>query len=192
MKPNSTNKFRVALINESVNNNDNKGKRHNILPVLTMLIILIAASSVTGFAAESDFSQPIDVSADRSEYNEKTGKQSLSGNVEIRQGSILINADSIEVILKDNKLSVIEGRGSPIKFQQQNELGELITGSCERISYDALNGILTLTGNAHLKQPKQELRSESIKFNSISQSVVAEGGQSGRVTITIQPPDRGQ
>ena len=187
MKPNSQNNCSTAFF--KVNDNS----RYLTLVVLLLaLLVNLTGKTSTAIAAESDFSQPIDVSADRSEYNEKTGKQSLSGNVEIRQGSILINADSIEVILKDNKLSVIEGRGSPITFQQQNELGELITGSCDRISYDALNGILTLQGNAHLKQPKQELRSESIKFNSISQSVVAEGGESGRVTITIQPPDRGQ
>ena len=142
-------------------------------------------------AAESDFSQPIDVSADRSEYNEKTGKQRLSGNVEIRQGSILIRADVIDVFLKDNRLDAIEGSGSPIRFQQQNEQGELVTGSCERINYDAVNGILTLQGNARLQQPRQQLASDSIVFNAINQSVVAEGGNSGRVSITIQPPDRG-
>jgi len=107
-------------------------------------ITLLVSGSPAILAADSDFSQPIDVSADRSEYNERTNKQVLSGNVEIRQGTILITADEIDVILKDNKLNLIEGKGSPIKFQQQNEEGELITGSCERIRYDAVNGILTL------------------------------------------------
>ena len=93
-------------------------------------------------------------------------------------------------ILKDDKLSMITGQGSPITFQQENELGELVTGSCDAISYDAVNGVLTMTGNAQLKQPKQELKSDSIVFNSINQSVIAQGGESGRVSITIQPPDR--
>lgn len=160
--------------------------------ILTMLCGLVTGqvASTRATAAESDFSQPIDVSADRSEYNQKTGKQVLSGNVEIRQGSMLIKADSIDVVLADNKLSKIEGQGSPIAFQQLNEEGELVTGSCDSISYDAVNGILTMTGNAQLKQPKQQLKSDSIVFNSINQSVIAQGGESGRVSITIQPPDR--
>lgn len=159
--------------------------------LLATSIALLVCGSPSVLAADSDFSKPIDVSADRSEYNERTNKQVLSGNVEIRQGTILITADEIDVILKDNKLNLIEGKGSPIKFQQQNDLGELITGSCERIRYDAVNGILTLEGNARLQQPKQRLSSDKIVFNSISQTVVAEGGSSGRVSITIQPPDRG-
>lgn len=159
--------------------------------IMATSFVLLSGVSLQSHAAESDFSQPIDVSADRSEYDERSNKQTLSGNVEIRQGTILITADEIDVILKDNKLNLIEGKGSPIKFQQQNEQGELITGSCERIRYDAVNGILILEGNALLQQPKQRLSSDKIVFNSISQTVVAEGGSSGRVSITIQPPDRG-
>jgi len=176
---------------KSTNSQASKARTGTVTTKLIALLLLCFAS-FSVFAAESDFSQPIDVSADRSEYNEKTGKQVLSGNVEIRQGSILINAESIDVILKDNKLSMIEGTGSPIRFQQQNDEGEMVNGSCQRISYDAVNGVLTLSGNAELTQPKQQLKSDRIVFNSITQTVVAEGGQSGRVSITIQPPDRGK
>ena len=102
MKPNSQNNCSTAFFKVD----DNSRYLTLVLLLLALLVNLTGKTSIA-IAAESDFSQPIDVSADRSEYNEKTGKQSLSGNVEIRQGSILINADSIEVILKDNKLSVI-------------------------------------------------------------------------------------
>jgi len=140
-------------------------------------------------AKTTDFEQPIDVKADRSEYNEKAGVQSLTGNVEITQGTILIRADDIQVQLKDNKLSTIEGEGSPIYFQQENDQGELIVGECQHILYDAKNGRLILSGSATLSEPKQNLRSDRIVFDSISQTVIAEGGKSGRVNITIQPPD---
>lgn len=156
-----------------------------------LLCLSLAFTSSIAIAAKSDFTKPIDVSADRSEYNEKTGIQSLSGNVEISQGTMLIQADSINVKLKDNKLAIIEGTGNPIIFEQENEEGELVTGRCDSIIYDAAKGVLTMLGNASLKQPKQQLKSEKIVFNSISQSVVAEGGKSGRVSITIQPPASG-
>ena len=83
---------------------------------------------------------------------------------------------------------MIEGKGSPIIFQQENDLGELVEGRCQRIRYDAVKGVLTLSGSATLTEPKQRLRSEKIVFNSITQTVVAEGGKSGQVSITIQPP----
>ena len=164
------------------------------IPFLTLLlagtIALMPAPGHDLYAASGDFSKPIDVNADRSEFNEATGVQSLSGNVEIRQGSLSIRADAIKVYLADNKLSSIEGTGAPIVFQQRNDAGELVVGRCRAITYDAIKGRLILRGNAVLEQPKQKLTSDKIVFDSITQTVVAEGGQSGRVSITIQPPDQ--
>ncbi len=139
-------------------------------------------------ARKSDFSQPIDVSADRSEYDERAGVQTLIGNVEITQGTMTIKADKIAIKLVDNQLSRIEGSGSPIQFQQENEAGELVTGTANSIDYDAVNGSLILTGSATLSQPRQRLQSERIVFNSTEQKVSAEGGNKGRVSIRIQPP----
>ena len=79
-------------------------------------------------ARESDLQQPIDVSADRSEYDDKAGTQKLIGNVEIRQGTMRITADTIAITLKDNALSRIDGTGSPIRYEQENEKGELLKG----------------------------------------------------------------
>ncbi len=170
-----------------------KAKHYSLVYALSVLLTLgsvVFGTNQLAHAAKSDFSQPIDVKADRSEYSEKNGKQTLSGNVEIRQGTMVIKADEIDVSLKDNKLNVITGKGNPISFEQENEQGELVTGSCQNIIYDATKGVLTLLGNANLSQPKQQLRSEKIVFNSINQTVIAEGGQSGQVSIQIQPPDQ--
>ncbi len=156
--------------------------------VLVTLVLSILVHSAA-IARTSDFSQAIDIQADRSEFNEKAGTQTLSGNVVISQGTMSIKAQSIEVTLKDNKLSLIEGTGSPISFEQENDQGELVRGQCDNIVYDAKNGQLTLIGNATLSEPKQNLSSDRIVFDSIKQTVVATGGQTGRVSITIQPPD---
>ena len=140
-------------------------------------------------ARQSDLEQPIDIRADRSEFDEKAGTQTLTGNVEITQGSMRITADMIAIALKDNALSTIMGTGSPIRFEQQNEAGQLMRGEAQRISYDALAGTLILEGKATLSQPKQELVSERITFNARTQKVSAEGGPTaGRVSIQIQPP----
>jgi len=162
----------------------------SICQVGLALSLSVAVLSHTALARTEDFSKPIDVKADRSEYDEKAGLQSLMGNVRVTQGTMQIRADKIKVTLKDNKLSVINGEGSPIIFSQENDAGELVKGECQRITYDAANGRLTLAGNATLSEPKQTLRSEKIIFDSITQTVVAEGGSSGQVSITIQPPDQ--
>jgi len=129
------------------------------------------------------------VQADRSEYDEQQGVQTLIGNVVITQGTMKIRADRIAIYLVDNKLSRIQGIGDPIRFEQQNEAGELVTGEAREINYDAVAASLVLAGKATLSQPRQELVSERIVFDSITQTVRAEGGDKGRVNIRIQAPD---
>ncbi|NND90402.1 MAG: lipopolysaccharide transport periplasmic protein LptA [Granulosicoccus sp.] len=162
-------------------------------PILALaLVICTCAAGLLqrpAQARESDLYQPIDVRADKSEFDEKAGTQTLIGNVEISQGSMRITADSISIALQDNALRSITGTGSPIHFEQQNEAGELMQGKARRIVYDALAGTLTLEGAASLSQPRQELVSERIIFNSRTQKVSAEGSpDGGRVSIQIQPP----
>ncbi len=142
-------------------------------------------------ARESDLDQPIDVSADRSEYDDRAGTQLLIGNVEIRQGTMRITADEIAITLENNALSRIDGKGSPIKFEQENEAGELMRGEAGEISYNAIEGTLVLSGTAKLVQPRRNLTSERIEFNVKTQRVSAEGSkESGRVTIRLEAPKR--
>lgn len=157
------------------------------------LVTLVLAAPLTGHTRQSDLSKPIDVRADSSEFDEKAGVQTLTGNVEITQGTMRINADFIAITLKDNALSKMQGRGSPIRFVQENEAGELMQGEASEIIYNALDGTLVLSGSASLSQPRQSLTSEKITFNAQTQKVSADGGgNKGRVSIQIQPPSADQ
>ena len=159
------------------------------LSLVVVTCLVLATSSA--MARESDLQQPIDVSADRSEYDDKAGTQKLIGNVEIRQGTMRITADIIEITLKDNALSRIDGKGSPILYQQENESGELLQGEAREVNYDAIDGSLVLSGGAKLSQPQRNIKSERIEFNVRTQTVSAEGSKdTGRVTIRIEPPKR--
>lgn len=161
--------------------------RKPVLLLIALAIPLLGTGAVQ--ARQSDLTQAIDVRADKSEYDEKAGTQTLSGNVEISQGTLRISADKIAISLKDNALHTISGTGSPIQFQQENEAGELMKGEARNIIYDALAGTLTLEGAASLSQPRQNLVSERITFDARTQKVSAEGGgNTGRVTIQILPP----
>lgn len=143
----------------------------------------------SALAREDDLTQPIEVQADKSEFDEKAGTQTLSGNVEITQGTMRITADNIAIALKDNALHTISGTGNPISFQQETETGDTMKGEAESIIYDALAGTLTLKGAATLSQPRQNLVSDLIVFDARTQKVNAEGGgKTGRVSIQILPP----
>ncbi len=161
-------------------------KLNNKIALLCLTLLLPSIIE----ARKSDFTQAIDVQADTSIFDEQTGMQVLRGNVEISQGTMTIQAEEISVQIEYGRLSVIKGQGSPILFSQKNELDELIIGQCDEIIYDAANALLVLIGNASLKQPNQEMSGSRIEFNSKTQKVKAEGGESGRVNIKIQPPNK--
>lgn len=163
----------------------------------TTLAVLLAGATVSPSAAvarDSDLGQAIEVNADRSEYDERAGTQVLSGNVEISQGTMRISADRIEIELDEGRLARIQGSGSPIRFEQQNEAGGTMRGEASSIRYDAVGGSLVLEGNATLAQPGQSLSSQRISFDSKTQKISAEGGgggnDGGRVSIRIEPPAR--
>jgi len=161
------------------------------LIVLCTAISMLCVLLISGIAhaRESDFTQPIFINADRTEYDEKTGVQIWSGNVVMSQGTMEIKADRITITLRDNKLSRVEGTGSPIQFQQENEAGELVKGNANTIDYNAETNLLALSGSATLTQPGQRLQSERIEFDINRQKVTAEGGNDSRVSIQIQPPE---
>ncbi len=165
-------------------------------PRVARALLLCAMGFAAAFAhaRESDLAQPVDVSADRSQFDERAGTQVLEGNVDIRQGTLRIRADRIEIRLADGRLASIDGAGSPIRFEQEDEAGEPMRGEARRIRYDAVAGDLVLEGGATLSRPRQELTSERIRFDARTQTVSAEGdggdGDTGRVNIRIEPPSR--
>lgn len=163
-----------------------------------LLACALLASGLAGpraaSARENDLARPVDVSADRSEFDERAGTQVLEGNVDIRQGTMRIRAQRIEIRLVEGRLASIEGSGAPVRFEQEDDAGEPMRGEARRIRYDAVAGNLVLEGGATLSRPRQELKSERITFDARTQKVSAEGdggqGDGGRVNIRIEPPRR--
>ena len=158
------------------------------------LALLALCRALPGEARESDLRQAIEVSAERSEFDQRAGTQVLIGDVEISQGTMRISADRVAIRLVDSRLARIEGSGSPIRFEQENDAGEKMVGEARAIDYDANGGTLVLSGAATLRRPGQRLTSERIVFDVRSQKVSAEGGtaeRGGRVSIRIEPPADG-
>ena len=107
-----------------------------IIAIATLVAAILVMASGQLLAQGDDHTKPINVKADTSVYDDRRGTQTLSGNVEVTQGSMSISADTIEIEIRDGTLFRIIGTGSPIKFQQMTPNNELITGECNEISYN--------------------------------------------------------
>jgi len=159
---------------------------------LAALLSLVAwLAPGTAAAAEADRSQPIEVRADRSHFDELQGRQTHTGDVVITQGSLRIEADEIVIKLAEGVLRSIDASGAPTTFRQLDDLGREVRARSRQMHYAAADGLLLLTGVARLSQPGRELSGERIEYHVDAQTVSADGGDEEdgeRVRIVIQPP----
>ena len=150
--------------------------------------MLLAAPGLE--AKKGDRDQPMGIRADR-----QTGGLGdndsivLSGNVEIEQGSLKVNAASATVERSEGELQRIVLEGAPVRIQQRSDRDETIDASAARVTYAPTEEIMLLAGNARVAQPRGELAAETIRYN-LDTGTIDSGGDGNRVQMTIQPKQR--
>jgi len=158
--------------------------RFNLLFALALL--------ATGLPAlESDQQQPIELSADFADIDESKGISIYKGNVDIRQGTIRLQADLVTVHHENRRPSKMIAEGGPVRFSQDTESGP-VKGRAKRAEYEVNTENLVLIGDAVVVQNNDTMRSDRILYDRIRSVVRAGAAAQGkqRVRITIQPPAR--
>ncbi|MGO9989198.1 MAG: lipopolysaccharide transport periplasmic protein LptA [Steroidobacteraceae bacterium] len=113
------------------------------------------------------------------------------GNVKITMDQGQLSADEAQINFVKKLLAKAVANGTPAEFQQRIEkTGKIAHGHADTIDYDASKGIVRLLKNAWLSDGQNEIRGESLKYNLLAQSIVAEAAEqnSQRVHIIITPP----
>lgn len=140
-------------------------------------------------ALPSDANQPIRLLADKATYVESTGVTTYSGNVTIEQGTLKIAADAITLNLDDKrsiKTAVASGRPATMQQVVTKEKG-LAKGQANKIDYNAVTGIVTLTGNAKLTQAGASFSGNTIRYSLKLGDVEANAGGGQRVELILPP-----
>ncbi len=113
------------------------------------------------------------------------------GNVKIVMDQGQLSADDAQVSFVRKLLSKAVANGKPAQFQQRIEkTGKTALGHADTIDYDAGKGIVRLIKDAWLSDGQNEVRGESLKYNVVAQTIVADAAEqnSQRVHIIITPP----
>lgn len=160
-------------------------------------ISILLTSSLLGFinsaqAAKKDLSQEITIKSKRQSADLKNKIASYLEDVSIRQGSIAITADIVQVFSQTNaktneKLDTYLAKGQPALFQQQLEDGSLISLQADEIKYLPDSHLITVSGNAQVKQAGSKVTGETITYNTLSEKLEAEGSSDNSVTTILQP-----
>jgi lipopolysaccharide export system protein LptA len=156
------------------------------------LVSLILALTFGGpaWALESDPEEPIYIEANSGTYDEKKGESVYTGDVQVTQGSIVINADQMTVYQKNNKTDHIVATGNPVRFKQTPSQGKQdIHGVAMRAEYYAERSRLLLFDKAVIYQEQNTYASDYIEYDSKTSIVRAGQPRSGdkRVRVKIQP-----
>lgn len=151
--------------------------------------LLLLALPLYSHALPSDANQEIKLLADKATYSERTGVTSYSGNVIITQGTFKMTADNITVNLsKQRSINSAVAVGRPATMQQvvTQEKG-LAKGQANKIDYNAVTGIITLTGNAKLVQNGASFAGNVIRYSLKAGDVEATAGNNQRVELVFPP-----
>lgn len=140
-------------------------------------------------ALESDRQKPLEVNADSTDGMLGDGIMKLTGHVEIRQGTLLIRADSAEVDKADGKVRQIILRGSTASLQQEIEELGLVKAWARTIDYSVSSGMVFLAGDAEVHHPQYEVSGDQLRYDLNLQHFEgnADENGNGRVHIRLDP-----
>src|SRR6202167_367207 len=113
------------------------------------------------------------------------------GNVKITMDQGLLTSDDAEINFTKKLLSKAVANGKPAQFEQRiAKTGKLAQGHADTIDYDAARGIVRLVKNAWISDGQNEIRGESLQYNVLAQSIIADAAEQNaeRVHIIITPP----
>lgn len=151
--------------------------------------LLLLGLAPAAAALDTDRQQPISIKAERVTIDERRGVSTYSGAVEMRQGSLTLEADKVEVRRKGESMDSLRAEGRPARFSQLPEgRSEKVIGEAQRIDYITSEGIISLRGEALLRQDGDRFSGESIDYDLRRDHIQAEGGESGRVEVLFLPP----
>ena len=175
-------------------------KKTTVNPLMTIKNIskgllfssLLLAFALPASAAKKDLKQEITIKSKRQSADLKNKIASYLDEVSISQGSIAINADIVQVYsnIDDNTKEASDtylAKGKPATFKQQLEDGSLISLQANEIKYQPDLNIITVSGNAQVKQAGSKVTGEIITYNTLSEKLEAQSSSNESVTTILQP-----
>jgi lipopolysaccharide export system protein LptA len=125
-----------------------------------------------------DTDQPVDVSADRIEVQDRANRAMFSGNVDVRQGNLRLNSARITVVYANSagagtQIERIEASGG-VTMRSPSE-----TARSQFAIYDIDRRLVTMIGAVRLDQGANHIQGGRLVFDLTSGRAVMDGGTGG-------------
>lgn len=161
------------------------------LHVLLCAVAISSAPLLATAAEHPDKRQAIEIAADSVRLEQDKHHSFFKGHVKFQQGSLRLEGDQIEVTAATKNMGQkFRMAGKPAQFQQRGLDNNLLTGSANRIIYDADAETIEFLGQAILCHKGEFFRAEKILYHTGDLSIQADGTQKlgGRVVVTLSEP----
>jgi lipopolysaccharide export system protein LptA len=115
------------------------------------------------------------------------------GNVKITMNQGQLTSDDAQITFANKVISKAVADGRPAEFEEPiAKTGKTAHGHADTIDYDVATSLVHFTKSAYLSNGDNEIRGEALKYNILTQTVVAEEAEQGsqRVHIIITPPPK--
>ena len=160
---------------------------------LLMAFFCISTASISN-ALPDDRNQPIHITSDTAEVDDKSGLSIYRGKVKIVQGTINIIADQVTIHSDNQGIIKLVAIGSPAHFQQLPEADKTIMHAFgNTVEYFFSEERIELKKQAKLAQEKNVFTGDRIDYDIKRRVVNAYGDQqpdsspTQRVKLIIQP-----
>ena len=166
-------------------------KRYALCSALIINTALIASPL---YALPDDRDQVIYIDSQSAEFQEIEGTTVYSGNVSLKQGSILLKADRLTIYVDAGKVSRLLAEGNAY-YEQIPEIGaDKVVAQGESIEYLLENDVITLNQNASLTQEGATLNGNRITYdvrNHLLRANSQPGSLNDRIRVVL-PPTSGE
>lgn len=148
-------------------------------------------------AERADRNKPVKLEADKVSINDAKQIAVFEGNVVLRQGTLEIRADRMEVHQDKDGLKYGTAWGNRAYFREKRDgLDEYIEGWANRLEYDGRAETMKMFERAKIKRGRDEVLGNFISYDAKSEFFQVIGGgakaadlkhSGGRVRAVIQP-----
>ena len=155
-----------------------------------LIIVTTLFFTSLAFALPEDAKQPIEIEAKSVTVDETTGFNEFSGNAEVKQGSLLLFAELIQVQTNSDGVETMIAKGTlekPAKYiQSQEDQARFIEATATLITYNVNEGMIFLVGNAHLVQGFDSFSGDSLNYDINNDKVVVKGSEDGTERVKFK------
>ena len=158
---------------------------------MNKLILLITLFlSTYSFALTEDAQQPIEIEAESVMVDETAGFNEFIGDAEVRQGSLVMTAEIIQVQTNADGVETMIAKGTPDQpakyIQSQENQARLIEATATLITYDVNDGMIFLVGDAYLVQGFDSFSGDSLTYDINNDKVLVKGSEDGTKRVKFK------